>query len=579
MPSEMRERRRMRAEEKAHRLPVLLSIPLVACMLPVMIGVLMLPAVIRVMRAVDAGTGGEVEMRQGGEIAGRGGDAAGSPRARAANRASSRSGRRRRRLRQAREPVPFRIAEAQRPVRAGQCRAGARRLPQGAARGSGQRRRAGRASPPATTRWAASTCRGAIMNRRWRSLRAMLGSTPISPRRSICRAGARKPPQSAAEMAQRLAAAAVRPAEEAPVRALATVPLNEAVAAAPASPTVVAAPELRSPPAVSPATPAPVVKQALAIPRPTVAAHSVTVALAPPRPASPAAVAPVQAGPRLERLSLGEVALVTGPAPLWKAQVVDRTPRSATIGFRPLARPPVRTASVILLNAARSQGLAARTRALSQPARLEPDRDRRRAQGAPRKHHILPGEPARHRRQIGQPIRLRSAPSAVRDRGPDHHARPRRRGQRHFAGKKRMSLLIAAALAAVAPASEPSQLAAPAATPSLAEATHAIGAGRLEQAREMIAAAISAGASGEQVDRLLADFAFASGDNAGALAGYAKLFAAHPRQWFPRRARGDRFLEARGYGTRDCLSRPCHRQSLRLMAGMECARHRRRPRE
>ena len=50
--SEMRERRRMRAEEKAHRLPVLLSIPLVTCMLPVMIGVLMLPAVIRVMRVI-----------------------------------------------------------------------------------------------------------------------------------------------------------------------------------------------------------------------------------------------------------------------------------------------------------------------------------------------------------------------------------------------------------------------------------------------------------------------------------------------------------------------------------------------
>lgn len=50
--AEMRERRRMRAEEKAHRLPVLLSIPLVACMLPVMIGVLMLPAVIRVVRVL-----------------------------------------------------------------------------------------------------------------------------------------------------------------------------------------------------------------------------------------------------------------------------------------------------------------------------------------------------------------------------------------------------------------------------------------------------------------------------------------------------------------------------------------------
>lgn len=50
--AEMREKRRMRAEEKAHRLPVLLSVPLVACMLPVMIGVLMLPAVVRVVRDV-----------------------------------------------------------------------------------------------------------------------------------------------------------------------------------------------------------------------------------------------------------------------------------------------------------------------------------------------------------------------------------------------------------------------------------------------------------------------------------------------------------------------------------------------
>ncbi len=48
--SEMREKRRLRAEEKAHRLPVLLSIPLVVCMLPVMIGVLMLPAAIRIIR-------------------------------------------------------------------------------------------------------------------------------------------------------------------------------------------------------------------------------------------------------------------------------------------------------------------------------------------------------------------------------------------------------------------------------------------------------------------------------------------------------------------------------------------------
>jgi tight adherence protein C len=56
--AEMRERRRMRAEEKAHRLPVLLSIPLVGCMLPVMIGVLMLPAMIRVIRTMLPAMGG-----------------------------------------------------------------------------------------------------------------------------------------------------------------------------------------------------------------------------------------------------------------------------------------------------------------------------------------------------------------------------------------------------------------------------------------------------------------------------------------------------------------------------------------
>jgi tight adherence protein C len=57
--SEMRERRRMRAEEKAHRLPVLLSVPLVGCMLPVMIGVLMVPAVIMVMRQVAPALAGD----------------------------------------------------------------------------------------------------------------------------------------------------------------------------------------------------------------------------------------------------------------------------------------------------------------------------------------------------------------------------------------------------------------------------------------------------------------------------------------------------------------------------------------
>ena len=47
---EMREARKMRAEEKAHRLPVLISIPLVAFMLPTMLAVLILPGAILVKR-------------------------------------------------------------------------------------------------------------------------------------------------------------------------------------------------------------------------------------------------------------------------------------------------------------------------------------------------------------------------------------------------------------------------------------------------------------------------------------------------------------------------------------------------
>lgn len=56
--AEMREKRRLRAEEKAHRLPVLISIPLVVNMLPTMIGVLMMPGIIRVIRELLPAMGG-----------------------------------------------------------------------------------------------------------------------------------------------------------------------------------------------------------------------------------------------------------------------------------------------------------------------------------------------------------------------------------------------------------------------------------------------------------------------------------------------------------------------------------------
>lgn len=56
--AEMREARRMRAEERAHRIPVMISIPLVACMLPVMVGVLALPAIIGFVRELGPALAG-----------------------------------------------------------------------------------------------------------------------------------------------------------------------------------------------------------------------------------------------------------------------------------------------------------------------------------------------------------------------------------------------------------------------------------------------------------------------------------------------------------------------------------------
>jgi len=86
-------------------------------------------------------------------------------------------------------------------------------------------------------------------------------------------------------------------------------------------------------------------------------APSVTVALAPPRSA-PVAVERSTAAVRLERLSMGEVALVTRHEPRWEAKTIARTATVTTIQFEKRAVTPV-----TLLNAARVQGLAARTRA------------------------------------------------------------------------------------------------------------------------------------------------------------------------------------------------------------------------
>jgi Flp pilus assembly protein TadD len=68
---------------------------------------------------------------------------------------------------------------------------------------------------------------------------------------------------------------------------------------------------------------------------------------------------------------------------------------------------------------------------------------------------------------------------------------------------------------------------APAAQP-LSEAAYALEAGRIDQARAMIGNAVKAGARGPEIDRLLADLAFASGDFAAALAAYRALLPSNP---------------------------------------------------
>jgi Flp pilus assembly protein TadD len=79
-----------------------------------------------------------------------------------------------------------------------------------------------------------------------------------------------------------------------------------------------------------------------------------------------------------------------------------------------------------------------------------------------------------------------------------------------------LALLAAVSLAAAEPSADQ----------SLTEASIALEAGRVEQARLMIGAAVKAGAQGAAIDRLLADLAFATGDYKSALPRYHTLLAA-----------------------------------------------------
>jgi hypothetical protein len=118
---------------------------------------------------------------------------------------------------------------------------------------------------------------------------------------------------------------------------------------------------------VAPVEPAAMPAPAPQAPVVAAAGASVTVALPPARPAAePTPMALVRAtlqpeGPRLQRLSLGEVALLTAGEPAWQAKVIAHTAQATTVRWTPLedgsGRPNIR-----VLNAARTQGLAARTR-------------------------------------------------------------------------------------------------------------------------------------------------------------------------------------------------------------------------
>ena len=76
------------------------------------------------------------------------------------------------------------------------------------------------------------------------------------------------------------------------------------------------------------------------------------------------------------------------------------------------------------------------------------------------------------------------------------------------------------------------QLAATAVQPSpgLAEAAHAIEAGRIDHARIMVNAAVSEGATGDALDRVLADLTFAERNYVTALARYEALFVAFAKE-------------------------------------------------
>lgn len=84
-----------------------------------------------------------------------------------------------------------------------------------------------------------------------------------------------------------------------------------------------------------------------------------------PRPAATRqamAEPPYKAGPRLERLSLGEVALITGAGPQWRVQQAEVKLRKPVTGAAAVRQAAAARSGIRLFNAARVEKLASRAR-------------------------------------------------------------------------------------------------------------------------------------------------------------------------------------------------------------------------
>ena len=98
------------------------------------------------------------------------------------------------------------------------------------------------------------------------------------------------------------------------------------------------------------------------LPQVRVAGHVTVEAVAFPARATTITPATLPArGPHLERLSMGEIALISAPMPMWRPTTVAQTGPSTTVRFIPLREASTVPVQVRLLNAARVNRLAART--------------------------------------------------------------------------------------------------------------------------------------------------------------------------------------------------------------------------